>query len=191
MCLRDEHSVERIPVVSGHQTGLARMLYRYRQGIEVLAADDLDKPFCDLDRAGKLADTNLGGNFPRGRGADEYSGRRGADGRSGGLREPRIPVEPPEEGVCVEKKLQSLLPCVQFILGQGLEKSFVDTSFPAVGAEPPSVRCRLDWRQPYDRPSGLGDGHFLSITCAFDELGQLRLGVVDVDLNHLGELMLS
>ena len=100
--LGNEHSVERVSVFTGYQSGASGMLDGYRQLIEVLVNDDFEEPFRDLDRTGKLTDPNLGGDFPCGSGTNEYSRRRVANRQLRGIGKPLVAVQPPEKSMRVE-----------------------------------------------------------------------------------------
>ena len=78
-------------------------------------------------------------------------------------------------GLAAEQRGDVLVDCVE-VRGQ------LHPALPAArGTRTP--RC-LDSDEPDARVSGLGDDDVLAGGCTFDEVGQVGLGLVDVDLRH-------
>lgn len=134
---------------------------------------------------GKLANAGFCGDFPGRSRADDDGIGTGADHFAGAGWKRGIIGEPPEQGVGVQKNLQRLLLGFELVLWQRLEKfgANLQSSLHAAGFA--LALFLAQGLQANERLIAAGDDDLLAFACLGDEAGEVGLGVMDFDREHI------
>lgn len=134
---------------------------------------------------GKLADAGFCGDFPGRSRADDDGIGTSADHFAGAGWKRGVIGEPPEQGVGVQKNLQRLLQSFELVLRQRLEKfrTNLQSSLHAAGFA--LALFLAQGLQANERVIAAGDDDLFSFAGLGDEAGEVGLGVMDFDGEHI------
>ena len=181
-CLRDQESIERVPVVERklrNRTGCGRINYGFAEAGERRRLGDLER----FDGEIHSAELRLDGDLPNARGAEECRiGRRDQFARLG-RKSPRV-RQRPKKNMRVDEDTH--------LCFEGFEKIRWQRRVEVVGyAQKPGERAeshaRLHVRerdQLRNRFAGLSDSDFLAGGCPIDEAREVSFRLMDVDRRH-------
>ncbi len=177
--LSDQHPVERVVVMPRQGRRSGRVLEGDGEPCEPRSLDTFPEALGKAHLPEGLLDRDL----PRGGDADEYR-VCAADGLPNRRGDPLSVGAPPQDDVRVEEQIsmRGLLEEGSIMsLGKGASKSLATHTLPF---QPPDLRFSAYLLRERDEPgyNVLGDDDLLSARRAVDELGQVRLGFVEVEV---------
>ena len=183
--LSDKHTVERVLMRPGEQSGAGGMFGRDRERFKGFLEKDGVETESEVGGLRELADAGFSGNFPCRSSTDENSIGTRADELAGAWRERGIIGQPPEQRVRIQKKAQKSLPGCELRLRERLEELRADLEFSLHAARLALPRFLKQGLKANERLVAASNDDLLAIAGLFDETREVRLCVMNLDCGHI------